>query len=317
MTNAPSLYAIQEGTFERSFFPLLIISIAIHAAVLVGAALLPGFLGAISSKELPYEVMTVELLGALAPPPAPAAPPAPVDPDLRGPDVVELPQTELIVPQPTPLERMITPVTPPDIIPIGERPPDKPLEPVQKNAEPPPKVTLPDKVPEPKPKPKPQTKPKTPNNEAVLNSRIEEIRRRKEAEQNDQQIQAAIGNIAISRGQGTGVSSNPEAGNPNGAMIDPAKADYYYRIREIIRSNWLPPPMAMSPDLNCTFVIVIEPDGRISGVRMKQSSGVPEYDTSVSQAIGRSSLPGLPDVFEGKRDNPSFVFNYEYLNTAS
>ncbi|MDR2442102.1 MAG: TonB C-terminal domain-containing protein [Deltaproteobacteria bacterium] len=312
MTN--NLYAAQDGLFERNFFLLLILSIVLHACVFIGASFLPGFLGGDQSKVLPYDVLTVKLLGSLEPP-APAAPPAPVDPNLKGPDVVELPQSDLIIPQPTPLERMITPVMPTDVIPIGERPPDQPPpDPVKKNEEPPPKVTLPDKVPEVKPKPKPQ--PKRPNNDAAINKSIEELRRKKEADLLDEQINSSIGNIARQRTQGDGTSSNANSGSPDGTRIAPEKEAYYLQIRAIIRSNWFPPPLALSPDLKCTFVIVVEPNGRIAGIRLMRPSGSPEYDQSVQQAISRSSLPGLPAAFEGRSDNPSFEFSYSYLNTA-
>ncbi|MDR2455634.1 MAG: TonB C-terminal domain-containing protein [Deltaproteobacteria bacterium] len=313
MSTAEALYSSQEEAMERSLFPLLALSLILHFLVLAGATLLPGFLGAVSGKELPFDVMTVQLLGALEPP-APAAPAAPVDPDLRGPDTIEMPQTELIVPQPTPLERMITPVTPADVIPLGEPPPNEPPPVVEKNPEPPPKVELPDKTPPPKPKPKP----KAPNNEAVLNTRIEELRRKKAAEADDQQIQAAIVDIAKARGAGNGTSSGMEGGAAQGVRIDPIREAYYRRIREIIRENWVPPASAssLSPDLQCTYVIVIQPDGRVSGKSLRRPSGISEFDQSVDLAITRSRLPRLPDVFGGKSDNPSFIFSYNYLQTG-
>ena len=315
MSDVDTLYATQDEVLERSIFPLLGISMLLHVAVLAGAMFLPDFLGVFAAKEIPYDGMTVQLLGSLEPP-APAAPDVPVDPDLAGPNVVEMPQTELIIPQPTPLERMITPATPPDVIPVGERPPDQPLPPVEKVAEPPPKVELPDKTPPRKPKPKPKSK--APNNEASVNTRIEEIRRKKAAEQADQQIAAAIVDIQRTRGAGNGTSSNQEGGSATGVRIDPIREAYYRRIREIIRENWIPPASAsaLSPDLQCTYVIVIQPDGRVSGKSLRRGSGINEFDQSVDLAISRSKLPRLPDVFGGKSDNPSFVFQYNYLQAG-
>ena len=133
------------------------------------------------------------------------------------------------------------------------------------------------------------------------------------AESADEQIESAIGNIALAKGRGDGSSSNAEGGSTSGVRIDPVREAYYRQIREIIRSNWIPPAAAMSPDLQCTFVIAIQPDGRISGRNLRRGSGVAEFDQSVEMAITRSRLPRLPDVFGGRSDNPSFIFQYNYL----
>jgi protein TonB len=314
MSVAEAVYANQEE-MERGILPLLAVSLILHLGVLLGATMLPGFLGSMSRSEPSFDVMTVQLLGSIEPP-APAAPAAPVDPNLKGPDVVEMPQTDLIIPQPTPLERMITPVVPPDVIPVGEPPPDQPPPPVEKTPEPPPSVKLPDKTPPPKPKPKP--KPKAPNNDAAINTRIDDLRRKREAEEANELIDKAIVDIARARGAGDGSSSNQEGGSTAGVRIDPIREAYYRRIREIIRENWVPPAAAgaLSPDLQCTFVIVIQPDGRVSGKSLRRPSGITEFDQSVDLAITRSKLPRLPEVFGGKSDNPSFIFQYNYLQAG-
>ncbi|MDR1545859.1 MAG: TonB C-terminal domain-containing protein [Deltaproteobacteria bacterium] len=310
----PQLYVSLESALERRFMPLLALSLLLHGAALIGADWLGGWLAQTADRELPFEVMTVQLLGAVEPP-APAAPAAPVDPDLKGPDVVEMPQSEPILPQPTPLERIIAPVVTPEVIPLGERPPTEPPAPAVKNPEPPPKAVLPEKKPEPKPEPKPETKPapKRQNPDAVLNKRRDELKRKIEAEKSDEAINSAIADLAKKRGPGSGTSSLPPGSSGVGAQLDAARRAYYIEVLQIVRANWVPPATALSPDLSATFVIVIQPNGRISGKSLRFKSGNVEYDQSVEQAINRSSFPPLPDVFEGA-DNPALQFNLDYLN---
>jgi outer membrane biosynthesis protein TonB len=291
---------------------VLAVSVLMHGLVLTGAYYLPGLIDLGASRELPFEVMTVQLIGSLEPP-APAAPAAPVDPSLQGPNVVELPKTDPIVPQPTPLEQMITPVIPTEAIPIGERPPDQPIEPVVKATEPPPKVAPPPKpVVEDQPKPKPRAQ--RPNPEANLNRSIDEIRRRVEADKADDAINSAIGDIAKRQGRGNGTSSNEVGSSSQGNFADPAKVPYYAQIREIVRSNWVPPAGAMAENLSVQFGIVIQPDGRISARRLIRTSGTSEFDQSVEQAINRSNFPPLPPAFGGQEDRPIMAFSYNDLS---
>ncbi|MDR2386200.1 MAG: TonB C-terminal domain-containing protein [Deltaproteobacteria bacterium] len=301
-------YNPQEAVKDPNLFLVLGLSIILHGLVLSGAYYLPAIMNLHSSDELPYDVMTVQLIGALEPP-APAAPPAPVDPTIMGPDTVELPQSDPIIPQPTPLDQMITPVVPTEAIPIGETPPEDPIVPVTKIEDPPPKVAPP-KVEEP---PKPKPKPKTPNPEATLNKRIEEIRRKTEAANQDEAINSAIVNIARRSGKGDGSSSNQVGSSTQGNFVDPGKVPYYAQIRDIVRSNYIPPVDAIPPNLVVEFIVVIQPNGTISGKRLRRSSGNPAYDQSVALAIDRTRLPALPPAFNGQADNPVLSFSYEYL----
>jgi outer membrane biosynthesis protein TonB len=293
---------------DPNFFLIMGISLLLHGFVLTMAYYLPSILNLQSTREQPFDIMTVQLIGSLEPP-APAAPPAPVDPDLMGPNVVELPKTDPIIPQPTPLDQMITPVVPTEAIPIGEVPPDKPIEPVTKIEDPPPKV-IPPKVEEP---PKPKPKPKQPNPEAVLNQRLDNIRRKVEAKTEDDAINAAVADIAKQSGRGDGSSSNQMGTTTQGNFIDPGKVPYYGQIRDIVRSNWVPPSTPLSPNLVVEFIVVIQPNGRVSGKRLRRSSGVPEYDRSVEIAIDRSTFPPLPPAFNGQADNPVMAFLCSYL----
>jgi colicin import membrane protein len=301
-------YRPQEIAQDPNFILVVAVSFLLHGLVLSGAYYLPTILNLQSSRELPFDVMTVQLVGSLEPP-APAAPAAPVDPNLQGPNVVELPKSDPVIPQPTPLEQLTTPIVPTEAIPIGERPPETPIEPVTKVEDPPPKVAPPVKAEEPKTKP-----PKKKDNpEAILNRRVEDIRRKTEAEKSDEAIASAVADIAKSKGRGNGTSSNQIGTSSQGNFIDPAKTPYYGQIRDIVRSNWVPPVTTFPPNLVVEFVVIIEPNGRISGKRLRKSSGVPEYDRSVELAIDRSVFPPLPAVFNGQSDNPVLAFLCDYL----
>ncbi|MDR2350253.1 MAG: TonB C-terminal domain-containing protein [Deltaproteobacteria bacterium] len=260
----------------------------------------------------PFDMITIQLVGALEPP-APAAPKAPVNPTLNVPDVVRIPTAEPVIPQPTPATEIKIPEIPIEVIPIGKTPPTPP-PPVVKVNEPPPKVTPPAKPPEPAPKPKPKPKPKAPSDEDVLNQRLAELQRKRELESEDRTVNQAIANIAATRGRGDGTSSQNTQASSSGQTVDADRQRYYQEILAIVRSNWVPPASAVASNTTSTFVIVIDPTGRITGKNMLASSGNSEFDVSVEQAINRSKFPPLPSVFGGKPDNPALKFNLNYLS---
>ncbi|MDR1608839.1 MAG: TonB C-terminal domain-containing protein [Deltaproteobacteria bacterium] len=292
---------------------LLILSLGLHLLFLGGLVIVPDLFDW-RPKDLPFEAITVQLVGGLEAP-APAAPPAPVDPEIKLPDVVDLPNAEPILPQPTPLERMITPPTPNEVIPIAERPQEEP-PPVIKRQEAPPKVKAPEKAPEKPPEVKKpvQVNPTRP----TTNSAIQQLKRKREAEEADQTIQSKVADLAKLRGQGDGTSSAKNTGSNTGTQIDPVKANYYNQIKEIVRSNWVAPisVFGANGNLGNIYVIVIQPDGRISGKNLRRPSGNQEFDQSVEQAIVRSNFPPLPPVFQNRADNPALQFELSYLNRA-
>jgi outer membrane biosynthesis protein TonB len=286
-------------------------SLVIHFMLYWAMVLAPDFFG--GPKEPPFDAITIQLMGAIEPP-APAAPAAPVNPDLQVPDVVKLPTADEAVPQPTPLEELVIPETPPEVIPIAPTPVEPP-PPVVKAKEPPPKVKAPEKPPEPKPKPK--VKPKAPSDQQRLDTTMRELQRKRERKEEDAALNQSIANIAAERGRGNGLSSVPAAPNNQGQRIDPEKQRYYLQIMEIVRSNWLPPASAVSAsNISTTFVIAIDPAGRITGKNLRIASGNAEYDASVEQAINRSHFPPLPPAFGGKPDNPALKFNLSYLSAG-
>jgi outer membrane biosynthesis protein TonB len=307
-------YQTTTAAASDRLFLVILVSLGLHSIFLTGLILLPQFFDFGQNDTLPFEAMTVQLVGNLEAP-APAAPPAPVDPNLNLPDLVELPSAEPIMPQPTPLEQMITPPAPTEVIPIAQRPPDAPPPPVKMD-EPPPKVKIPEKLPDPPPAVK-----KTPqkvNPTRTTQSAVDNLRRKVAAQDADIEMESRISNLAKERGRGNGDSRENQGGNTAGVQIDPIKAQYNNQIKEIVRSKWVAPLSAIgstaSANLGAIYVIVIEPDGRISGKNLRRSSGSPDFDVSVEQAIVRSSFPPLPPVFSGRADNPALQFELSYLN---
>ncbi|MDR1164394.1 MAG: TonB C-terminal domain-containing protein [Deltaproteobacteria bacterium] len=299
----------RQATGEGPLFGVIAASLTLHALLFGVLAFAPDFLSW-GEKDKPFDVITIRLVGAVEPP-APAAPKAPVNPDLDVPDVVRLPEAEPMLPQPTPLDRIIIPETPPEAIPIGITP-AIPVPQVQKTPEPPPKVPVPEKPPDPTPKPKP--KPAAPSTDTQINTRIQELQRKKDRQDDDDLINQSIANLAAERGRDNGLSSEPAAANTTGQLIDdPVVRDYYRQLMEIVRANWMPPSSPINNNISSTFVIVIDPSGRVTGKALRISSGNSDFDLSVEQAIVRSKFPPLPAVFNGRPDNPALQFNLGYL----
>ena len=79
------------------------------------------------------------------------------------------------------------------------------------------------------------------------------------------------------------------------------KIDYYQQVHKIVSANWRPPAVDQANDLkDAIFIIKVEPNGQISTVRLNRSSGNPDYDLAIEQAIRQSVLPPLPPVFENQ-----------------
>ncbi len=258
-------------------------------------------------------IITVQLMGAIAPP-APAAPALPVDPNLKGPDVVEVPAAP-----PPPAEKplveepLVSVPDPADVIPLAEKP-DKPQE-IKKIDEKPPDVKPVARKEEVKPKPKPK-----PSLDAQINQRLRNLeqKRKTAAENPDDLINQRMMNLAAARGQGQGEGSDMYGGATTGERLDPEKARYYSHIRDIVSKNWVAPSSALSSSLTAIYQIKIEPDGRVSASRLRTSSGNSDYDLSVERAVRQSSpFPPLPAVFGGKPDNPALRFGLSDMRAGN
>lgn len=297
-----SPYDRENGYSETSLALAVILSIAFH--LLVAWVFIFIFPTLLTYRDKPDEYIIVDLgLGAPAAPAAPAD--LEVDPDQKGPDVVEAPKSAPAIPQPqfTPTPEAVT--APPDVIPLGPKTkaPDKPPE--IKKAPPPPKITPP-KVEKEKPKPKP-------NPDAAINKRMAELKRKREAAELDDEIERRMMNLNAARGRGDGDSSE-QSGSSGNQRLHPDIARYYAHIKDIISENWVPPVESHSTNIRSVNRITIEPGGRIANTRVVESSGNQSFDISVQRAIDKSNpLPPLPPIFGGKSITPGLIFDSEEL----
>lgn len=100
-------------------------------------------------------------------------------------------------------------------------------------------------------------------------------------------------------------------GSRQGRRTDPVVSQYFELALRKFNANWAAPP-GLSPRLVVSISMTIEPNGRITNVRMAQSSGSAEYDRSVERAIKMASpLSPLPPVFGGQRVSQVFSFTPE------
>jgi colicin import membrane protein len=107
------------------------------------------------------------------------------------------------------------------------------------------------------------------------------------------------------------------AGGGGGAQgsvrLSPELRDYFRRLEESVRSNWVLPG-AMVRDAAKLIVelrIVIEKDGRVSAERIERGSGNPYFDDSVRRAIRKASpLPVPPEQLRGGEDHYEVGFRF-------
>lgn len=305
MSNFISPYDRESGYSETNLALAVILSVAFHLTVAwVFIFVFPILL---SHRDQEPDFMTVIITGLEAPP-APAAPAdLPVDPNQKGPDVVAAPKGDPVPPPPQ--LKSVTPdaaPAPPDVIPLGPKAPDKPPE--IKKVSPPPKITPP-KVEKPKVEtPKPKVNP-----DAEINKRMDALKRKRAAEQLDEDIEARMYNLNLARGRGEGDSSE-QSGASGTQKIHPDMARYYRHIRDIISENWVPPTEALATNNQTVYQITIAPGGQITSLQLLRSSGNQNYDLSVQRAINKSNpLPELPPIFGGQPISPRLTFESEEL----
>ena len=321
-----SPYDRQEQTDTLSFGTVIGLSMALHALVVVlGIFVLPNLFPAGEFID-PRDVMMIQMEGGMAVaskkeikgPDEPLSKGAPVP----GKQDVTPPKTEPTPPQEaTPAE--VSPKVPEqtDVIPLGKEEIKKPE--LEKKAEKPPEVTPEKPKEEVKPKepvkPKPQTKPKKPSSDEEINKALRDIERKQKAAEADAQIGDAVSalaqkhgatdiNIAGGAGGMGGLDPNSTGPPSQGVVLPPEKLAYYQKVREIVTQNWLNVGNDASGAKDVYFLLRIEPDGRVSSITLKQSSGNRDYDSSMERAIQASILPPLPPIFNGIPDNPTLRF---------
>lgn len=302
MSQLISPYDREDGFSETKLALAVLLSFAFH--LLLAWAFMVFLPTLMTSRNEELNFIPIDLYGALAPEAAAAPADLPVDPEQKGPDVVEAPKSGPAITQPQ--FQPVTPeavTAPADVIPLGPKAkaPEKPPE--IKKVSPPPKITPP-KVEQPKPKP---------NTDAEINKRMEALKRKREADQLDEAIEARMYNLNLERGRGEGDSSE-RSGVSGGQQVDPEVARYFSHIRDIIAENWVPPVEASSNRNHAIYRITIDPSGRITNLQLVRSSGSQSYDQSVQRAINKSNpLPQLPPIFGGQSISPGLAFNPDEL----
>ncbi len=95
--------------------------------------------------------------------------------------------------------------------------------------------------------------------------------------------------------------------------LSPELREYFRRLEEKVRNSWfLPESVARNAgDLVVELRIVIEKDGRVSGVRIESGSGNVYFDQSVERAIRKASpLPVPPEQLRGGEDHYEVGFRF-------
>jgi outer membrane biosynthesis protein TonB len=296
-------------SLEKMLGLMLFVSLGLHIlASWVFFFIIPAYQ---TRRDLNENIMVVQLIGNPAPP-APAAPPMKVNPDQKGPDVVELPSTP---PQPTPppVQNQPEPIVPApeaEVIPIAP-PKTPPL--IEKTAQEPPKPTPPPRE-EVKPKPVPK-----PSLESQINNRMRQLERERKvaAENTDDIIAQRVANLAAAQGQGQGEGSDIYGGATTGTRLDPAMTAYYTHVRDIVSKNWVAPSDSLAADLEAQYTIRIEPNGRVSASSLRVKSGSADYDLSIERAVKKSVFPPLPSVFNNQAVTAVLRFRLNEMRQGS
>lgn len=270
--------------------PTLIISLGLHLALICFLAF-----GLPSCQDKagfsPEQVITVQLMEEPSPPPPPPAAPAPEQ-------------------RPAPEQQPAPEKQPPAFeLPLGDssrnlqRSGQAEAEAVEDLAPPPPpedQIALGPKAKAPPPElekrrdRKPEVKPP-------------EVKRRAEA-QKEPDYSKVPQALYRTLGRDAGAS---HFGSRQGRRVDPVVSRYFELALMKFNENWSP-PQGLSPTLVVGFALTIEPNGRISSIRLTKSSGSAAYDRSVERAIKMASpLAPLPPVFGGQRVSQSFGFTPE------
>ena len=304
MSHAISPYDRDTGSVENRFSWIVGFSVILHIIFFwIFFFVLPELMA--KKRTFIDNAITVELIGAIDPP-APAAPEAPVDPDLKGPDVVEI-QPDAPPPPPQPPIVIPDPVAPPTpVIPLGPKAPEKPEE-LKRPLDPPPPPKPPKIIKDPPPK-------KVSTIDTDVEKLMKETARKVEIEKQEQKIIANIANIAKKKGQGEGVKPT-DAGGTEGTRTHPDEERYNRQLTDIVTNNWVAPPgYDENSGLVATYEVTVDPDGHISSNTLWSSSGDTNYDLSVQRAINKSSpLPKLPPIYGGRPMIRKLKFNMQEI----
>lgn len=117
----------------------------------------------------------------------------------------------------------------------------------------------------------------------------------------------------IAKGVVGGSTANKDGGAGGKALKtdnDDVLGAYFAMFKQRLRTEFIAPP-GLSDSLKATIEVVSHPDGRISGARVKISSGSREFDQAVLEAIARVRMPARPDK---KTETVELVFTMRERN---
>lgn len=87
-----------------------------------------------------------------------------------------------------------------------------------------------------------------------------------------------------------------------GGENDPAVAAYYDRVYQVMHAAWVQPPGG-DAGLKTEVIITVGPDGKISGLSLRNASGNPAMDESVMRGVQAvKALPPPPAGFGAPRE---------------
>jgi protein TonB len=98
-------------------------------------------------------------------------------------------------------------------------------------------------------------------------------------------------------GGGSGLSVGESAGSGTAGIPADFHFTYYIeRMLALIESRWYKPVVASGSRARVGFVIL--KDGRLEGIRLEESSGIPSFDRAAMRAIyAANPLPPLPPAY--------------------
>ncbi len=261
----------------------VLLSLILH--LLLVLAVVAGLFKSARPFIAPEQVVTVRLLGEVPKITLPSAEPLFPPETAAGEDETSA-AAPAAIPKPTPPEATA------DGRPLGPKAEAKPPE-IKKRKAPPPEVTPPEVT---------EARPKPPAPKVARNREARPRPKTDSAPRNVYDLlNRSLGRDTVAQTLGT----------PKGDRVDQDIWRYYQRVMVQIRASWNPPP-GVSTRLQVRYIWNIETDGRITGIRLMNTSGNREYDRSVEQALRRASpLPALPPAFGGKRHPMDIWFRPE------
>lgn len=190
----------------------------------------------------------------------------------------------------------------PEIAQQQEMKPIEPIELPQPEPEPnpapePEPQPKPEPAPSPKPEPSPKPKPKPQPPKKVSFSEFAKKNPRKTRQNNVQprpQAPIKVGKISAKTSNVDNIANITTKGGSSAAVRNLLDA-YVKEIHRKAKSNWAKPVAAQNIDYTAKVEFKVSKTGIISGLRIIQSSGNPEFDKSVISALNSISLPPPPD----------------------